>query len=177
MSIMKTRSGGNALGLPAVWPETELPAPVPLPSLPTAFSRRAALFGAVTATGFLGTAATAALGQGMGITPIPSALDPADARLVELAALYEDLDRQCDAHNEAYRGRVSKTSEAAFDAITSQFGPVEDEVAETPADTMVGILAKARMCQSRSMRDMCVPEVGLSIADDLHRLHNEGRLS
>ena len=133
------------------------PSPAPLPSLPTAFSRRAALFGAVTATGFLGAAGTAALGQGMGITPIPST-GPADARLAALADAYEDLDRQCDAHGETYRGRITKESEAVFDAITSQFGPVEDEIAETPADTMVGVLAKARMCQSRSMRDMCNPE-------------------
>ena len=128
---------------------TALPAVAPLPSLPTAFSRRAALFGAVTATGYLGAAGTAALGQGMGVTPIPSALNPADARLVALADAYEDIDRQCDAHYEVHGGRATKASEAAFDAITSQFGPVEDEIAATPADTMVGILAKARMCQSR----------------------------
>ena len=156
---------------------TALSAIAPLPSLPTAFSRRAALFGAVTATGFLGAAGTAALGKGDAATAGPSVLTPADARLVELADAYEDIDRQCDAHYEAHGGRASKASEAAFDAITSQFGPVEAEIAETPADTMVGILAKARMCQSRSMRDMCNPEVALSIADDLVRLHTEGRLS
>ena len=49
----------------------------PLPSLPTAFSRRAALFGAVSATGFLAAAGASALAKGDAAAALPSALDPA----------------------------------------------------------------------------------------------------
>ncbi len=73
MLTMKTRSRGNASGLP----DAALPVPAPLPSLPTAFSRRAALFGAVTATGFLAAAGTSALDQGSATTASPPAIDPA----------------------------------------------------------------------------------------------------
>ena len=53
-----------------------LPAPAPLPSLQTAFSRRAAMFGAVTATGFLGAAGAAAMATGP-VHYTSSGLDPA----------------------------------------------------------------------------------------------------
>ena len=48
--------------------------PAPLPSLPTAFSRRAALFGAVTAPGFLGAAGAAARAGWLAGTPVTALL-------------------------------------------------------------------------------------------------------
>ena len=63
MSIMKTRSCGNAPGLPAVWLETALPAPLPsLTSALLAPGRASSV--SVTATGFLGAAGATALGKG-----------------------------------------------------------------------------------------------------------------
>ncbi len=82
-----------------------LPVPAPLPSLQTAFSRRAALFGAVTATGFLAAAGTSALGQGSATTASPSALDPIDATLIACAgrtvALVRRLDRVLELRADA----------------------------------------------------------------------------
>ena len=83
-----------------------LPVPAPLPSLQTAFSRRAALFGAVTATGFLAAAGTSALGQGSATTTAsPSALDPIDATLIACAgrtvALVRRLDRVLELRADA----------------------------------------------------------------------------
>ncbi len=86
----------------------DLPAPVPLPSLPTAFSRRAALFGAVASTGFLAAAGASALAQGEIVTTLPSPLDPAaepdpifdaierhraaEAAFVEMVSTSDDFD-------------------------------------------------------------------------------------
>ena len=63
--------------------------PAPLPDLPTAFSRRTALFGAVSATGFLAVAAAATMGQGVPTAQAVPALDPADALASPLWAKYE----------------------------------------------------------------------------------------
>ncbi len=50
--------------------------PAPLQDLPTAFSRRAALFGAVSATGFLAVVGATELSKGYTARLIPSGLDP-----------------------------------------------------------------------------------------------------
>ncbi len=168
MQIVSTRLGGNAPGLPAVQAGPALPAPAPLPGLTAAFSRRAALFGAVSATGFLGAAAADAAGL------LPNGGAPAlsanDAHLIVLADAYEDLERRCNAHTAAHRGDDTDEAEDQFNALTEGFAPIEDEMAATPADTMAGVLAKARACQITTMRHCAKEEVLLSAADDLHRL-------
>ena len=149
-----------------------LPTPVPLPGLTAAFSRRVALFGAVSATGFLGAAAADAAGVlSNGVAPMLSAND---ARLVILADAYEDLERRCNAHTAAHRGDDTDEAEDEFNALTEGFAPIEDEMAETLADTMVGVLAKARACQIRTLRHCAKEDVLLSAADDLHRLFGGG---
>jgi len=142
-----------------------LPPLPPLPSLPDAFTRRRALFGAVTTAALL-TAPAWALER-------PDALSPVDARLVALANAYEALERQCHEHTAAHRhlrGRALEIAEAEFDAIVEGFLPIEEEVTATPADSLAGVLAKARMCQVPSSRHSSQFEHVLSVADDLHRL-------
>ncbi len=138
----------------------------PLPSLPEAFTRRRALFGAVV----LAAAPVAAL------APSPAAaatLSPADARLLVLADAYEALEHRCREHTTAHRhlrGRDFEIAEAEFDAIVERFLPIEEEVTATPADSLAGVLAKARMCQVPTLRHCAQFEPVLSVADDLHRL-------
>jgi len=140
--------------------------PAPLPSLPDAFTRRRALFGAVV----LAAAPVAAL------APLPAAAatpSQADARLLALADAYEALERRCHEHTAAHRhlrGRAFEISEAEFDAIVEGFLPIEEEVTATPADSLAGVLAKARMCQVPTSRHCAQFDHVQSVADDLHRL-------
>jgi len=146
--------------------EPSLPVPVPLPGLPTALSRRRAIFGAVA----LAAAPVAAL------APLPAAAvtpSPADARLLALVDAYEALERRCHEHTAAHRhlrGRAREAAEAKFDAIVEGFLPIEEEVTATPADSLAGVLAKARMCQVPTARQCAQFDHVLSVADDLHRL-------
>jgi len=140
--------------------------PAPLPSMSTALSRRRALFGAVV----LAAAPVAAL------APLPAAAatpSQADARLLALADAYEALERRCHEHTAAHRhlrGRAFEIAEAEFDAIVERFLPIEEEVTATPADSLAGVLAKARMCQVPTARQCAQVDHVLSVADDLHRL-------
>ena len=147
--------------------------PAPLPSLSTAFSRRRAIFGAVA----LAAAPVAAL-PAMAAEILPngaaSVLSPNDARLFVLADAYEELEQVCNAHTAAHRGDDRDEVEDEFHTIAEGFGPIEDEMAETPADTMAGVLAKARACQVRTLRQCAKEDVLLSAADDLHRLFGGG---
>ena len=133
----------------------------PLPSLTSALSRRRAIFGAV---------ALAAAPVAIAPAHAASTLSPNVRRLVELADAYEALDRRCNEHTAAYRGNYPDEAEDGFSALTAGFGPIEAEIATTPADTMVGVLAKARACQVPTMRHCAEEDVLLSAADDLHRL-------
>ncbi len=77
---------------------------------------------------------------------------PSPARLLALADAYEALERRCHEHTTAHRhlrGRAFEIAEAKFDAIVERFLPIEEEMTATPADSLAGVLAKARMSQSR----------------------------
>ena len=111
MSMHSTRLGGNALGSPA---EPLLPPPAPLPSLPSAVSRRAALFGAVTVASV--TAAVGRPAQSHADVPSP------DAALIDLARNVEAL---ATREREAW-DRHSEAEDAAFTAIPP--APVRREV-------------------------------------------------
>ena len=138
----------------------------PVPSLPDAFTRRRALFGAVV----LAAAPVAAL------APLPAAAatpSPAEARLLALADAYEALERRCREHTAAHRhlrGRAFKIAEAEFDAIVERFLPIEEKMTATPADSLAGVLAKARLCQVPTARQCAQVDHVLSVVDDLHRL-------
>ena len=148
--------------------ETLLPLPAPLPSLTSAFSRRRAIFGAVA----LAAAPVA-------IAPAQAAptLSANDRRLVELADAYEALDRRCNEHTAAHRYDHTSETDDEFDVLTTDFGPLEEECAVTPADSLVGVIAKARLCLSPTARGCADNEHAFSIADDLCRLQAMGRLA
>jgi len=118
----------------------------------------------------LAAAPVAALAPSPAAAATPS---PADARLLALADAYEALERRCHEHTAAHRhlrGRALEIAEAEFGEIAEGFLPIEEEVTATPADSLAGVLAKARMCQVPSSRHSSQFEHVLSVADDLHRL-------
>ena len=100
-----------------------------------------------------------------------------DRRLVELADAYEALDRRCNEHTAAHRHDHTPAKDDEFDVLTSGFGPLEEECAATPADSLAGVIAKARLCRSPTARGCADNEHAFSIADDLCRLHDAGRLT
>ena len=141
--------------------------PTPLPSLTSALSRRRAIFGAVV------LAAAPVAVQPAHATP---ALSVNDRRLVELADAYEALDRRCNEHTAAHRYDHTSETDDEFDVLTTGFGPLEEECAVTPADSLVGVIAKARLCLSPTARGCADNERAFSIADDLCRLQAAGGL-
>ncbi len=153
--------------------EPLLPATVPLPGLSAALSRRRAIFGAVTATGLL--AGSAARGAGLlasgSVPAATTTLAPADARLVAITDELEAAFRWVAAYPSLGMDD-DEESHPEYYAMIGRFGPIEDELAATPADTMVGILAKARAMQVPTVRDCAHFEVSNSLADDLVRLHS-----
>lgn len=94
-----------------------------------------------------------------------SVLSPADARLVALADAYQALDRE-----------VSATSLEApgFGDLISRYAELEVEAAEIPADSLAGVTAKARLCQSPAARGCADYGHVLSVVDDLWRLFGGG---
>ena len=131
-------------------------------------SRRTALCGSVTASlGLLAGAASA---------HVAPTLSSNDRRLVELADAYEALDWKCNEHVAAHRHDLTNAADDEFDVLAAGFGPLEEACAATPADSLAGIIAKARLCRSPTARGCADNEHAFSIADDLCRLHAAGRL-
>ena len=129
-----------------------------LPSLPSAFSRRRAIMGvaAMAASPVLAPPAMA----------VPAVLDAVDARLIQLTDAYYALDA-------AHRASAS-IDDRTLDLVMDRYGAIEEEMAETAAASMAGVLAKAKLCQLGIFRDCICANVPLSIADDLVRLYAEG---
>ena len=143
----QTRLGGNAPGLPGE----------PL-------TRRGLLRGAAP----LAIGLTVVPTMAMAAQAAP--LTPNDVRLTALADAYEAAEAACVAHTEAHRGRPTAESDTAFDDLSDRFGPIEAEMTATPADTMAGVVAKARVFQIPTMREYPASEVLLSLVDDVWRL-------
>ena len=160
MMTMKTRFGGNAPGLPG------LPPPAPLPGLVGAFSRRAALLGAVTTTGFLGAAAAPRFIAAIGGVEVGSA----DARLIAITDKLHAVEAACTAHAVLHREHETEASEAEFEALVERYGPLEDEMAALPADTLAGVLAKVRALEIPTCAG-CESGIADSICADIRRLH------
>ena len=132
-------------------------------------TRRTALRGsAAAALSFVAGVATA--------QAVPTLSDN-DRRLVELADAYEALDQRCNEHSAAHRHDLTNAADAEFDVLAAGFGPLEEACAATPADTLAGILAKARLCRSPTARGCADNEHAFSIADDLLRLQAAGKLA
>ena len=115
-----------------------LPALAPLPSLPAAFSRRAALFGAVTATGFLAAAGSSAMGQGVTTTVAPPALDPADAALIDFAGRTVAL-----AHLQERVANKKADAEAVIDRWDFANKPAVPEIPEARSRVVATDLSTA----------------------------------
>lgn len=124
-------------------------------------SRRGLLQGAVAA---------AAIGFTASTTAQAATVHPNDARLFELADALEAVEAACNAYTAEHRGQSTDASDDGFDELCSGFRPLEEEIAATPAATMVGVLAKARAAQVPTTRAFGDCPFGLSIADDVWRL-------
>ncbi len=149
-------------------PHTGLPVPFPLPSLTSALSRRAALFGAVTVAG-ISVAAVVPAQAGT------AALSANDARLVAIAAELTELDRFLAAYP-AIDNDDSEKDHPAYYAALDAVVPLEDEISALPADTMAGVLAKARASKVPTCRGV-VNGLADSVCSDLLRLHAVGALA
>ena len=99
--------------------------------------------GPVTRRSALTGSAVAALGLAGGVSTARASrvLSPNDARLVTIAAEIKATEDRLSV--------LSATHEQAedlpeWDVLIERFTPLEEEMAETPADTLAGVLAKAR---------------------------------
>lgn len=151
-------------------PAAYLPAPAPLPSLTSAFSRRAALFGTVSATGFLAASGVVALAKGDATAAFTSALDPTDDRLVALV-------------NELQTGAVALVALSKSDprdcydipgypAAEDHLNAIVTELHETRAQSMAGIAAMARALQVSFVAEdyQTTGDLAWNLAADILRL-------
>ncbi len=108
----------------------------------------------------------------------PATLSTGDARLAALADAYQQVERRCAVHTAAVRGlSLAEQDEEGFHEIARHLIPIEDEMAELQADTLAGVVAKARLCRSKGYRDSGDTGVLLSLADDVWRLLGKGELA
>ena len=122
-------------------------------------NRRTALRGSV--------AVSLGLVAGVAATQAAPTLSANDRRLVAIADELLDIDTQANALNEDAPG---------YDALIDRYPPLETEMSRLPADTLVGLAAKARASRIPAVAG-CVNGVEDSIIDDLCRLHAMGRLA
>lgn len=121
-----------------------------------AVSRRSTLRGSAVAA--LGLAA------GVGSVLASPALSANDRRLVAIEAELQDIDTQANAFDE---------DDPGYDALIDRYRPLKVEMEETPADSMAGVMAKARALQIEAVA-FCLNAIGNSIARDLGRVHAAG---
>ena len=127
-----------------------------------AVTRRSALTGSAVAA--------MALAVGVSTARASRVLSPNDARLVTIAAEIQATDDRLSV--------LSATHEQAedlpeWDALIERFTPLEEEMVETPADTLAGVLAKARAAQVQPVAN-CVNGIADSLTADLVRLFGGG---
>ena len=124
-----------------------------------ALTRRTALRGS----------AAAALGSLAGVVPAPAAatLSANDARLVAIAAELLRVDTRANALD---------IDTPEYDALIDRYGPLVGEMERLPADTVAGVMAKARALDIQAVA-FCQNGIGDSIAADLRTLHAAGRLA
>ena len=120
-------------------------------------TRRTALRGSLVAS--LGLVAGVASAEAV---PVLSAND---RRLVAIAAELLDIDTRANALDEDAPG---------YDALIDRYTPLEIEMARLRADTLVGLVAKARASRIPAVAG-CVNSIEDSIIDDLLHLHAAGR--
>ena len=125
-------------------------------------TRRSALTGSAVAA--------MALAAGVSTARASPVLSRNDARLVAIAAEIQATDDRLSV--------LSATHEQAedlpeWDVLIEQFTPLEEEMAETPADTLAGVLAKARASRVQPVFN-CQNGISDSLSADLVRLFGGG---
>ena len=127
---------------------------------------------ALTRRRALVTSAAAAIGLAAGVASVQAApaLSANDRRLVAIAAELQATDDRLTV--------LSRTHEQAedlpeWDALIERFTPLEDEMAGTPADTLAGVLAKARAARVQPVFN-CQNGISDSLSADLVRLFGGG---
>ena len=156
MFAFSTCFGGTAPGLPAI------PPPAPLPSLPTALSRRAAIFGVVATTGVLVGSAARALGS--------SADTVADRRLATIVA---EMTAAADAGDAVYAADPHRATESgAYSVACDRFYRAMRSLCATPAAGFGGVAIKARALSGPWVADCAetAAEIAASLAADVLRL-------
>ena len=139
----------------------------PLPDLQTAFSRRLALFGPV-----LGAAAAM-----MVPPPAEAFARAADARLV---ALVDELETGGTALVALAKGDPRDCDQIeGYSAAEARLSSIVSELYETRAQSMAGVVAVARALTVRFVSEdyQATGDLAANLADDILRLHTEGRLS
>ncbi len=138
-------------------PSGLLPAPAPLPNLATAFSRRAAIFGAAATTGLLSGSAARALAA------------DADRHLTAMAAeICSTLDGAAYAFDEVH-------DEADHDRRLGHANALTLDMVALPAIGLAGVLAKAKAyLDSNSYDVLNLAELADSLTTDMERVL-EGR--
>ncbi len=135
--------------------------------------------GLVTRRDAMHGAAIAALGlSAIACAPVEghaAPLSTSDARLVAILAELTDLDRFLAAYPAIGMDDEEEDHPAYYEALDAVV-PLEDEMAELPADTMTGVLAKVR---AQSIPTCGSVENGLAdgVCADLLRLFGRGALS
>ena len=125
-------------------------------------TRRSALTGsAVVAMALVAGVSTA------GASPV---LSPNDARLVAIAAEIQATEDRLSVLS-ATHGQAEDFPE--WGALIERFTPLEDEMVGTPADTLAGVLAKARASRVQPVFN-CQNGISDSLSADLVRLFGGG---
>ena len=135
--------------------------------------------GPVTRRSALTGSAVAALGLAVGVSTARASpvLSTNDARLVAIADELAALEQETQAYTMSRSGREwDPDDDPAWDALLDGFGPREVEMAGLPADTIAGVLAKARASRQSSVAG-CENGIDASVVDDLLRLFGGGALA
>ncbi len=90
-----------------------------------------------------------------------------DARLFAIAAEVLDVDARANA---------LEVDTPEYDALIDRYTPLEEEMADTAADSLLGVMAKVRTSRIPAVAG-CINGIDDSICDDLLRLHAAGVLS
>ena len=166
-TLLRGSPRGGALICAAVEqiPRPLLSPPAPLPSLTHALSRRRAIFGAVAV-------AAAPLAAVPAVAGVLKSEQPHDARLIahydKLHALDAEIRALCEAHP-----RMNCDQMPGWGDLEGRRTVALYQIAETPAVTLAGIAAKARVLQTREVQEIgeWSEVVANSIAVDVLRLH------
>lgn len=160
----------------APWDGAPLLPIAPLPSLKTAFNRRKAIFGAVALAAVpVGVLPGAAAGKSETISNLP--VPGSDVRLADHCQRFHDIEAEISALCEAHTG-VDCDAMPGWSKLEGRRSVLLYQITETPAVTLAGIAAKARVLQVDTVEAeyQWIDVLSASIADDVLRLHGGARV-